>query len=246
MLSTLAGLALVGGALPGVPADDTVGEVPDPAGPTSSRVVADAPRAFAAPTDDASAPPRTRAAAPLPDTAAVADGVPDAGTGSSAERHASRGDAPAAARAGVVPTRVAVPALGVDAPVTPVGLEPDGAMELPDDVSRVGWFAPGARPGASGSAVLAGHVDAASQGAGALFGLDRLEPDDLVRLVGEDGTEQAWRVVGRTSYAKDELPIEELFRGEGEPRLVLITCGGAYDPVARHYEDNVVVVAEPA
>jgi len=28
-------------------------------------------------------------------------------------------------------------------------------------------------------------------------------------------------------------------------RLVLITCGGKFDPVARHYADNLVVVAEP-
>jgi len=31
----------------------------------------------------------------------------------------------------------------------------------------------------------------------------------------------------------------------GAPRLVLITCGGRFDPVARSYEDNIVVYAEP-
>jgi hypothetical protein len=37
-----------------------------------------------------------------------------------------------------------------------------------------------------------------------------------------------------------------LFRGDGDPQLVLITCGGAFDPVRHHYADNYVVVARPS
>jgi hypothetical protein len=64
--------------------------------------------------------------------------------------------------------RLAVPALGVDAPVEPVGIRDDGQMALPDDVDRLGWYRFGPVPGAEGSAVLAGHVDDAEQGLGAL------------------------------------------------------------------------------
>ena len=38
--------------------------------------------------------------------------------------------------------------------------------------------------------------------------------------------------------------MDELFDRDGPPRLVVLTCGGAYD--ARNgYRDNVVVIAEP-
>jgi hypothetical protein len=69
------------------------------------------------------------------------------------------------------PVRLTVPALGVDAPLDPVGVAPDGQMALPDDVDRVGWYRFGPAPGAAGSAVLAGHVDDAEQGLGALAAL---------------------------------------------------------------------------
>ncbi|MBS3941891.1 MAG: class F sortase [Actinobacteria bacterium] len=144
------------------------------------------------------------------------------------------------------PQRLRVPALDVSARVVPVALTADGAMELPDDVSEVGWFSPGPVPGQSGSAVLAGHVDSREQGRGALFDLPDLVPGDTVEVdAGEDGT-TTWRVVGRAAYPKDTLPIAELFRRDGPARLVLITCGGEFDPATGHYDDNVVVVAEPA
>jgi hypothetical protein len=38
----------------------------------------------------------------------------------------------------------------------------------------------------------------------------------------------------------------EVFAVGGPPRLVLITCGGAFDRRTRNYADNVVVFAEPA
>jgi hypothetical protein len=144
------------------------------------------------------------------------------------------------------PQRLRVAALGVAARVVPVALTADGAMELPDDVSEVGWFSPGPVPGQSGSAVMAGHVDSREQGRGALFDLPDLVPGDTVEVDAADGRATTWRVVGRTAYPKDTLPIAELFRRDGPARLVLITCGGDFDPTTGHYDDNVVVVAEPA
>ena len=36
-----------------------------------------------------------------------------------------------------------------------------------------------------------------------------------------------------------------IFRVEGEPQLVLVTCGGAFDPARHRYQDNLVVIATP-
>ena len=44
---------------------------------------------------------------------------------------------------------------------------------------------------------------------------------------------------------KTALDRGELFRTTGEPALVLVTCGGAYDRTTHSFADNVVVVATP-
>jgi hypothetical protein len=144
------------------------------------------------------------------------------------------------------PDRIAIPTIGVDAQVVAVGLEDDGTMEIPVDVATIGWFEPGVRPGQPGTAVLAGHVDSRTQGRGAFFDLRDLDVEDVVVTTGEDGQPQEWRVVARTRFLKDELPTADLFTREGDPRLVLITCGGAFDATARSYTDNIVVYAVPA
>ena len=70
-----------------------------------------------------------------------------------------------------VPVSISVPAAGVVAPILPVGLKPSGEMEVPADVSTVGWYDPiegaGVIPGEAGTAVLAGHVASRVQGRGA-------------------------------------------------------------------------------
>lgn len=144
------------------------------------------------------------------------------------------------------PTSVSIPTIGVDAAAVPVGLEDDGSMEIPEDVTTVGWYALGVAPGGDGSAVIAGHVDSRTQGRGAFFDLIALEVGDTATVAHDDGTTTTWEVTGRTSYPKDEAPLAELFRRGGPPQLALITCGGEFDAGRRSYEENIVVLLEPA
>jgi sortase (surface protein transpeptidase) len=143
------------------------------------------------------------------------------------------------------PARLAVPALGVDTVVDPVGVEPDGQMTIPAEVDRVGWYRFGPVPGDDGSAVLAGHVDDAEQGLGAMAPLQGAEVGDEVVVTDAAGTATRWRVVSRELISKQVLPLDRLFARDGPPRLTLITCGGPFLPQFRSYRDNVVVVAEP-
>ncbi|MGY1729374.1 class F sortase [Geodermatophilus sp. SYSU D01062] len=158
---------------------------------------------------------------------------------------AVRDAAPAPAPAVVPPVRLQVPALGVDAPVDPAGVAGDGQMALPDDVARAGWYRFGPAPGAPGSAVLAGHVDDAEQGLGALAPLRSAEPGQEVLVTDAAGATTRWRVVARDLLDKQALPVDLLFTREGPPRLTLVTCGGPFLPDVGGYRDNVVVVAEP-
>ncbi|MGY1808776.1 class F sortase [Blastococcus sp. SYSU D00669] len=156
-----------------------------------------------------------------------------------------RDAAPARDSAVPAPVRLTVPALGIDAPVEPVGVAPDGQMQIPDDVTRAGWYRFGPAPGGAGNAVLAGHVDDAEQGLGALARLREAAPGTEVAVTDAAGTTTRWRVVSRELISKQQLPLAEMFTRDGAPRLVLVTCGGPFDPGSRSYRDNVVVVAEP-
>lgn len=144
------------------------------------------------------------------------------------------------------PIGVRIPDLSIDAPVDAVGLDPDGAMEIPADVRRAGWFQPGAGPAdTEGSAVLSAHVDDVSGGAGAFYRLKDIAPDTSIIVDFEDGSSATFTTTALTRHPRNDLPVAELFRRDGPPTLTLITCGGRFDPVARSYEENVVVRAVP-
>ena len=96
------------------------------------------------------------------------------------------------------PVRVRLPALGVDAPVTPVGVDDRGRMDVPFDIRTVGWYRFGPGPGATtGSAVLSGHVDDRDQGYGAFHRLGDLAPGDPVAVDLADGGVVSYRVDDR-------------------------------------------------
>jgi LPXTG-site transpeptidase (sortase) family protein len=175
-------------------------------------------------------------------------------TAASSEPHtespnANRGQAQRAvvsqAPAQVVPERLGIPAIGVDAPLVPTGVTKTGNAEIPADGDVVGWYEYGAAPGAPmGSAVLIGHRDTNAEGAGALFDLDELSVGANVTITGGNRT-LAFRVTAVRSVEKAALP-SSLFRRDGQPRLVVITCGGAFLPDAGGYQENLFAVAVPA
>ena len=191
---------------------------------------------------------RPEAAAGIPVEQALPAPAPQDGAGRAPATPLviTRDAAPAAPRTRTAPARISAPSLGVDAPVDAVGIDPDGQMELPRDVSRVGWYRFGPEPGAGGSAVLAGHVDDREQGPGALFRLRDAAVGDELTVTDAASTPTRWRVVSRELITKQVLPVERIFARDGGPRLTLITCGGPFLPEYRSYRDNVVVVAEPA
>jgi len=142
----------------------------------------------------------------------------------------------------VPPESVSIPAIGVTADVLGVGYAPGTEeLEVPD-IDHVGWFQLGPSPGQGGSAVLLGHVDGDGR-PGVFFHLGDLVPGDTVTVTDAQGSHD-FRVTGREQVAKTALPAD-FFSRDGSARLVLITCGGAFDDSTGHYVDNVVVVAVP-
>ena len=68
-------------------------------------------------------------------------------------------------------------------------------------------------------------------------------PQIRIRL--SDDSIRIYEVVERTMYPKDALPNWRIFRQTGPESLVLITCGGSFNPSIRRYRDNIVVYAVP-
>lgn len=145
---------------------------------------------------------------------------------------------------GAVPTRLHVPGRHIDAPIVPVSLDAAGHVAVPPDVTTLGWFQTSPTPGLPGSSVIVGHVDYHGK-FGPFFGLADVESGDIVTVDSADGSANSFAVTSVTRYVKSQLPVQQLFRRSGTPQLVLITCGGEFDPTRHTYEDNVVVIATP-
>jgi LPXTG-site transpeptidase (sortase) family protein len=128
-------------------------------------------------------------------------------------------------------------------PVRAVGLEPDGQMEIPDE-TEIGWYQYGATAGQPGATVLAAHVSW-NRTNGPFAQLGRVEPGEQIEVTLDDGSVRRYEVTERAVYGKLELPRERLWRTTGDETLVLITCGGDYNPEIRRYRENIVVYAVP-
>jgi sortase (surface protein transpeptidase) len=144
---------------------------------------------------------------------------------------------------GEIPKRLWIGAIGVDAPILPVGVAGE-TTQIPADVHQVGWYRFGGRPGGSGSTLLVAHVSSGTQGPGVFFRLGDLAPGDDVHVEMRDGSSSVFRVIARRVYAKEALP-DRLFGRTGPAMLALVTCGGPYSEATGRYEDNIVVYAAP-
>jgi hypothetical protein len=144
------------------------------------------------------------------------------------------------------PVTLAIPSLQVRAKVVPV-VSAGGTLAVPDDPAQVGWWSASAPAGSSrGSVVIDGHVDSAVSGPGALFRLAALRVSDRIVLTTGTGAVRNYVVTGRRVYRKAGGLPADIFDQLGAPRLVLISCGGPFDPAAASYLDNIVVFAAPA
>ncbi|MDB4865859.1 MAG: class sortase [Cohnella sp.] len=144
---------------------------------------------------------------------------------------------------GIVPSELAIPAIGVDAKVISLGLTKQGAMDVPTTEEDVGWFKPGYRPGISGHAVIAGHVDTKT-GPAVFYKLKQLKKGDKIVVKGQDGNEKVFRVVGSKAYPYDKAPLNEIFGPSDQPLLNLITCTGLYSKSKGTHQQRLVVTAE--
>ena len=142
------------------------------------------------------------------------------------------------------PVRLRIPALQIDAPLTHLGVAPNGTIEVPADFAVPGWFDQGPRPGQPGPAVILGHVDSKA-GPAVFYRLNRLPVGAVVFVDRADGSTVDFRVRGMQHVAKTAFPTDLVYAPTLEPSLRLVTCGGPFDHSRSSYLDNVIVYADP-
>lgn len=143
------------------------------------------------------------------------------------------------------PVRVSIPSLRVDEPTVPLGLQPDGAMEVPDSATDIGWFTSAPTPGALGPAVLAAHVDWKGR-KGAFSDLAELTAGARITVERRDGSTAIFTVTRVEQHPKDDFPTDAVYGVTDHAALRLITCGGDFDAAGNSYRDNVIVYARLA
>ncbi|HEU5315993.1 MAG TPA: class F sortase [Chloroflexota bacterium] len=141
-----------------------------------------------------------------------------------------------------LPLRLAIPRLGVDAPVISVGLTPQMAMDVPQRAEEVGWYEFSARPGLKGNSILAGHLD--WNGTPGVFRrLSDLRPGDKLAVRGADGQERPYTVDWNREWPLSSAPVGTIFEALERPAITLITCGGRWNAATQRYDTRVVVRA---
>jgi len=141
-----------------------------------------------------------------------------------------------------VPTGLVIPAIGVRARLIQLGLTASGALQVPSDVGVAGWYAASPRPGATGSAVIAGPVDSVSS-PGVFFRLPELRPGDSIYVQRGDGPMAVFQVTQVQTFLKSKFPTAAVYGPVPNAQLRLVTCGGTFDWATGSYLSNVVVFA---
>lgn len=146
------------------------------------------------------------------------------------------------------PTRLIIPAIGVDANIQSVGLfwNGDGSMGIPTNFTDVGWYNGGPLPGMPGSAVIDGHLDGKYIREAVFYNLKKLVAGDLVEVV--DGRGKTWRfkVLRVAAYAYNATATDVFSGDVSSARLNLITCGGSWIKSRKSYDTRTVVFTELA
>jgi hypothetical protein len=140
------------------------------------------------------------------------------------------------------PVALRIPSIGITSGFAAVGLDADGALEVPPAADLVGWYTEAPTPGELGPSVVTAHVDWKHE-KGVFHDLGRLKPGDDVAVDRADGVAVTFGVTRVAEYPKTQFPIGEVYGPTDAPELRLITCGGRFNSTTRSYDDNIVVFA---
>lgn len=143
-----------------------------------------------------------------------------------------------------LPSRVAVPVIGVDTTTVAVGIAADGTMEIDKNTERTAWYKLGPKPGEVGSAVIAGHYGWVRNQPSVFNNLSTLKANDTVQVY-DDQNNLAIFVVKEVRSYDPTADATEVFRSsDGKAHLNLITCEGTWNESLQTYSQRLVVFTD--
>lgn len=142
------------------------------------------------------------------------------------------------------PVNLYIPALNLDASfVSPLKLQADQTVGVPDSYNQVGWYEGGATPGEVGPAVILGHVDS-KEGPAIFYSLGQLKEGEDIEVTREDGSVAIFVVTKLRRYQQSDFPTQDVYGPTDKPTLRLVTCTGIFNKGEQRYSHNLVVYAE--
>lgn len=130
------------------------------------------------------------------------------------------------------PTRLIIPAIGLNASIEQLGMLSNGDMATPtqNPWEDVGWYKTGPRPGERGSAVIDGHLDRPGGYPAVFWYLRDLHDGDAVLVLNAAGNTLHFRITRIELYTPQAAPLQDIFGNSGGIYLNLITCAGDWIP----------------
>jgi hypothetical protein len=142
------------------------------------------------------------------------------------------------------PTEIRIDKINATSSLIPLGLNPDRTIAVPpvSEPLQASWYRLGATPGATGPAIILGHINGGGQD-GIFARLHELKPGDQVQVKREDGKTAIFTVTKMEQVAKNAFPTQAVYGDTPDAQLRLITCGGSFNRSARSYVDNIIATA---
>lgn len=132
----------------------------------------------------------------------------------------------------LIPLRLVIPAIEINASVESVGIRSDGNLATPTQLpwEDVGWYDLGPLPSERGSAVIDGHLDRPGGYPAVFWRLRDIQVGDDVQVTSSAGKTVHFRVTRIAYYPPDQAPLQDIFGNLGGRYLNLITCAGDWLP----------------
>ncbi len=141
------------------------------------------------------------------------------------------------------PVRLRIAKIGVEAKVQYLALTDDNDLDVPSNITDVGWYKLGVRPGNVGSAVIDGHFNGPKGEPGVFNRLTELKKGDRVLVNDNKGNTINFLVRKTKAFEPDEQP-KEVFSSSKGVHLNLITCSGEWSSKDGQYSKRTVVFTD--
>ncbi len=142
------------------------------------------------------------------------------------------------------PRYIRIPKIAVETRVLPEGVNKNGAIATPNNISDTGWYNGSAAPGDAGSALIVGHV-AGPTTHGVFWNLNKLVVGDVITVEMGSGKLVTYNVAKSLKVPASAIDMGKYLSPDvvGKDDLKLMTCSGPFDKASSNYRDRLIVIA---